>query len=95
MSILTTKILDEFENPRQQNMNEIILQSYSCNVKWQAYKKMMISDALSRAPLDEGDDVDFVHKYEDVNAIENTIVHSIMTEDAAKDFGDQNLNHLL
>ena len=56
---------------------------------------MMISDALSRAPLDEEDGVDLAHKDEDVTATENTIVHSIMNKDVYKVFEDQTFNHLL
>ena len=93
MSILNTKTLDEIENPLQQNMKEKIQQRYNFKVKWQAGKKMMIIDALSRAPIDEAIDVDNPQIYK--TATEKMIVNSIMNQDVEKIFGDQKLNNLL
>ena len=90
VSILNTKPLDEIENPRQQNMKEKIQQRYNFKVKWQAEKKMMISDALSRATIDEAYDVHNPQIYR--TATERMIVHSLINQDVEKIFGDQKLN---
>ena len=55
---------------------------------------MMISDALSRAPIDEDIDVDSVYKYKET-ATEKMIANSIMNQDAEKYFIEQKLNNLL
>ena len=65
VSMLNTKTLDEIENPRQQNMKEKLQQRFNFKVKWQARKKMMISDALSRAPVEECMEVGLVSNCND------------------------------
>ena len=94
VSMLNTKTLDEIENPRQQNMKEKIQQRFNFKVKWQAGKKMLISDALSRAPVEECSDVDLVENCNEVTETERLIVNAV-TNDAQKVFGDQKLNNLL
>ena len=83
VSMLNTKTLDEIENPRQQNMKEKIQQRFNFKVKWQAGKKMLISDALSRAPVEECSDVDLVENCNEVTTTEKLIVNAI-TNDAEK-----------
>ena len=74
-------------------MKEKIQQRYNFKVRWQAGKKMMISDALSRSPVDEFD-VD-TQECKDKTATERLIVNAIMNVDAEKVFGDQKLIILL
>ena len=83
VSMLNTKTLDEIENPRQQNMKEKIQQRFNLKVKWQAGKKMIISDALSRAPVEECMEISEVGNFNGVTATEKLIVNAI-TNDAEK-----------
>ena len=95
VSMLNTKTLDEIENPRQQNMKEKLHQRFNFKFKWQAGKKMMISGALSRAPVEECMDVGSVSNCNDFDVTQKLIVHAIMNDDCEKVFGDQKLNNLL
>ena len=75
-------------------MNEKIQQKYTFKAKWLDGKKMMISNVLSRVPIDEAIDVDNVHKKKET-VTEKMIVNSIMNQDVEKNIGDHKLNDLL
>ena len=75
-------------------MKERIQQRFNFKVKWQAGKKMIISDALSRAPVEECMVVSGVGDFNGVTTTEKSIVNAV-TNDAEKVFGDQKLNSLL
>ena len=63
-------------------------------MKWQAGKKTIISDALSRAPVEECMEVCEVGDFNGATATEKLIVNTV-TNDADKVFGDQKLSSLL
>ena len=92
--MLNTKTLDEIENPSQQNMKEKIQQRFNFKVKWQAGKKLIIRNPLSRASVEECMEVSEVGDFNAVTATEKFIVNAV-TNDAEKVFGDQKLNNLL
>ena len=64
VSILNTKTLDGIENPTQQAMKEKIQQMFNIKVKWQPGKKMTVSHALSRAPVEEAPSVNKIENYQ-------------------------------
>ena len=76
-------------------MKEKLQQRFNFKVKWQAGKKMMISDVLSQAPVKECMDVGSVSNCNDFDVTQKLIVHAIMNDDGEKVFCDQTLNNLL
>ena len=84
-------------------MKEKIQQRFNFKVRWQAGNKMLISDALSRSPVEESMDVSEVEiltKFPNLTMFPSTpteklIVNAIMGDDVEKVFGDQKLNNLL
>ena len=93
VSILNMKTLDEIENPRQQSTKEKIQQRFNFKVKWQPGKKMYISDALSRAPVEEAPIVNEIEEHH--FKVEKAIINAVETNDVDDVFGDQKLNNLL
>ena len=93
VSILSTKTLDEIENPRQQAMKEKIQQRYNFKFRWQPGKQMIISDALSRAPVEEAPTSNQIDRHQ--CQVEKLIVHAIQDDDMDNVFGDRKLNQLL
>ena len=69
-------------------MKEKIQQRFNFKVKWQAGKKMIISDALSRAPVEEYMEVSHVGDFNGVTTTEKLIINAI-TNDAEKVLGEQ------